>query len=115
MAHFAELDSNDIVIRVVVTDNSMTNEGYDWLVENLGGRWVQTSYNGNIRKNFASIGYSYNAELDAFIRPKPFPSWQLIEETCQWEAPIAYPTNGFTYAWNESKLDWEIADFSESN
>jgi hypothetical protein len=114
MAHFAELDENNIVTRVLVTDNDAPNEGYDWLVENLGGTWVKTSYNANIRKNYAGIGYSYDEELDAFIPPKPFASWLLDEESCLWVAPVAYPTDGFTYLWNEEELDWELADFSES-
>ena len=115
MAHFAELDENNIVIRVLVTDNNDPNgdEGYQWLIDNLGGTWVQTSYNRNFRKNFAAIGYSFDFERDAFIPPKPFPSWQLIEETLHWEAPKPYPTDGFTYTWNEAQLAWELADFSE--
>jgi hypothetical protein len=113
MAHFAEIDENNVVIQILVTDNNAPNEGYDWLVENLGGTWVQTSYNGNIRKNFAGIGFTYNSELDAFIAPKPFDSWLLDEETCQWKSPTPYPTDGFTYFWNEAELAWELADFSE--
>jgi hypothetical protein len=112
MAHFAEV-KNNIVVRVLVTDNNASNEGYDWLVENLGGTWIQTSYNGTIRKNFAGIGYSYDPERDAFIAPKPFDSWVLNESTCQWQAPTTYPTDGFTYFWNEAELAWELADFSE--
>jgi hypothetical protein len=114
MAHFAEIENNS-VIRVLVTDNNAPNEGYDWLVENLGGTWIQTSYNGNIRKNFAGIGYTYDAERDAFIAPKPFDSWLLDEATCKWQAPTPYPTDGFTYFWNESDLAWELSDFSEPN
>jgi hypothetical protein len=89
MAHFAEIDENNIVLRVLVTDNNDPNgdEGHQWLVETLGGTWVKTSYNGNIRKNFAGIGFSYNEELDAFIAPKPFASWVLNEELAQWESP----------------------------
>ena len=113
MAHFAEIDENNIVIRVLVTDNNALKEGYDWLIENLGGTWIQTSYNATIRKNFAGIGFTYNQELDAFIPPKPFNSWLLDEETCRWNAPTPYPTDGFTYFWNESELAWELADFSE--
>jgi hypothetical protein len=113
MAHFAELDDNNIVIRVLVTDNEAPNEGYDWLVENLGGTWVQTSYNSKIRKNYAGVGFTYDSELDAFIPPKPFPSWILVKKTCQWKPPIPYPTDGFTYSWNEEQLDWELVDFSE--
>jgi hypothetical protein len=113
MAHFAELDDNNIVIRVLVTDNEAPKEGYDWLIENLGGIWVKTSYNANIRKNFAGIGFTYDSERDAFIAPKPYDSWILDESTCRWEAPTPYPTNGFTYRWNEANLAWELQDFSE--
>jgi hypothetical protein len=106
LAHFAELDENNIVTRVLVTDNSFPNEGYDWLVENLGGTWVKTSYNATIRKNYAGIGFSYDAELDAFISPKPFDSWLLNEETAQWEAPVAYPEDGLVHEWDETIVDW---------
>lgn len=106
MAHFAELDENNIVLRVLVTDNDYPNEGYDWLVENLGGTWVQTSYNGNIRKNFAGVGYTYDSDRDAFIEPQPFESWELDEETCRWVAPVPYPTDGKIYTWNEETLNW---------
>jgi hypothetical protein len=113
MAHFAEIDENNLVIRVLVTDNDAPNEGYDWLVENLGGTWIKTSYNGKIRKNFAGIGFTYNEELDSFVAPQPFPSWKLDKRNSQWKAPVAYPTDGFTYFWNEEGLTWELADFSE--
>jgi hypothetical protein len=106
MAHFAELDENNIVTRVLVTDNDFPNEGYDWLVENLGGRWVQTSYNATIRKNFAGIGFSYDETRDAFIPPKPFESWLLNEDTCNWEAPKPYPTDGKLYNWDEESQEW---------
>lgn len=106
MAHFAELDENNVVTRVLVTSNEMPNEGYDWLIENLGGTWVQTSYNANIRKNFAGIGFTYDEELDAFIAPKPFDSWVLDQQTCKWEAPIPYPEDGKAYSWDESQLNW---------
>ena len=69
MSHFAELDENNVVVRVLVGDNNMPNEGYDWFVENLGGRWVQTSYNGNFRGRFAGIGFTYDEELDVFKAP----------------------------------------------
>jgi hypothetical protein len=115
MAHWAELDQENKVIRVLVGDNNdpAGDEGYSWLIKNLGGTWLKTSYNGTIRKNYAGIGFTYNEELDAFIAPKPFHSWSLNQETCQWEAPVPYPTDGFTYFWNEEELDWELADFSE--
>jgi hypothetical protein len=106
MAHFAELDENNIVVRVLVTDNDFPNEGYDWLVETLGGTWVQTSYNATIRKNFAGVGFTYDEALDAFIPPKPYASWSLNEETCLWEAPTPYPTDGKNYNWDEKTQDW---------
>ena len=107
MSHWAEVDENNVVLRVLVGDNNMPNEGYDWFVENLGGRWVQTSYNGNIRKNFAGIGYTYDEALDAFIPPKPFESWTLNEETALWQSPVPYPQDGRLYEWNEEALAWD--------
>ncbi len=106
MAHFAELDANNIVLRVLVTDNDFPNEGYDWLIQTFGGTWVQTSYNATIRKNFAGIGFTYDADRDAFIPPKPYDSWQLDEDTCRWVAPVAYPDNGKIYKWDEDALVW---------
>ena len=78
-------------------------------MNSLGGTWENTSYNGNIRKNDAGIGYSYDSERDAFIPPKPFDSWTLNEETCRWEAPVPYPTDGKVYSWNEDITNWEEA------
>ena len=117
MSHWAELDENNNVLRVVVGNNNDPNgdEGYRWLLDNLGGRWVQTSYNGNFRKRFAGIGYIYDYERDAFILPKPFDSWLLDEENCQWQPHIAYPTDGFTFEWNDSELGWDILNYSEPN
>ena len=109
MSHFAELDENNIVIRVLVGDNDMPNEGYDWFVENLGGRWVQTSYNRSFRKNFAAVGFSYDEELDAFIAPQPYESWVLDEE-CKWVAPKPYPTDDRMYKWDESSQEWRSVD-----
>jgi len=106
MSHFAEIDENNIVLRVLVGDNDMPNEGYDWFVENLGGTWIKTSYNGSIRKNYAGVGYTYDEERDAFISPKPFESWTLNETTCQWQSPIPYPQDGRIYSWNEESLSW---------
>jgi hypothetical protein len=116
MAHWAEIDEQNTVLRVIVGDNNDPNgdEGYQWILDNLGGTWIKTSYNANIRKNFAGIGFTYDLERDAFIPPKPYPSWQLIEETCQWKSPIEYPDDGFTYEWNESELSWNLMDFSGS-
>jgi hypothetical protein len=108
MAHWAELDENNIVVRVTVGDNNDPNgdEGYQWLIDNLGGTWVKTSYNATIRKKFAGIGDAFDEQLDAFISPQPYASWILNEETCQWEAPVPYPTDGIMYIWNEDSLNW---------
>jgi hypothetical protein len=84
MSHWAELDATNKVIRVVVGDNNDPDEGYQWLLDNLGGTWVKTSYNGNIRKNYAGIGYTYDATRDAFIPPKCHAIAQLDENTCRW-------------------------------
>lgn len=108
MAHWAETDENNVVIRVTTGDNNDPNgdEGYQWLVDNLGGTWIQTSYNATFRKNYAGIGYTYNADLDAFIAPQPFDSWVLNQTTCKWEAPTKMPTDGKDYAWEESTKSW---------
>ena len=109
MAHFAQIDENNIVTQVLVVPDNAEDRGQDYLANDLGlgGTWVQTSYNNNIRKNYAGIGFTYDEEKDAFIAPKPFPSWVLDEETCRWEAPVAYPTDGIMYTWNEDDTDWE--------
>ena len=89
MSHWAELDENNIVLRVTVGDNNDPNgdEGYQWLLDNLGGTWVQTSYNGNIRKNYAGIGFTYDELRDAFIAPKPDTAIGFDEDKCQWIMP----------------------------
>jgi hypothetical protein len=112
MAHFAEIDSDNKVIRVLVTDNAdlAGDEGYSFLVNTFGGTWIKTSYNGNIRKNFAGPGMSYDSERDAFIPIKPFDSWVLNESTCQWEAPVAKPTDGLYYIWVEANKKWTLVD-----
>lgn len=84
MAHWAEIDKDNIVLRVTVGDNNDPDEGYQWLIDNLGGTWIKTSYNNRIRKNFAGIGYTYDSTRDAFIAPKPEGDWELDEETCRW-------------------------------
>lgn len=84
MSHWAELDENNVVIRVTVGDNNDADEGYQWLLDNLGGTWVKTSYNGNIRKRFAGIGFTYDVARDAFIPPKCHDEAQLDETTCLW-------------------------------
>ena len=115
MAHFAQLDSNNVVTNVIVVDNSDIvdgngNEsediGVQFCVNLLGGTWKQTSYNGNIRKNYAAIGYTYDSTKDAFIPPKPFNSWTLNETTCIWEAPTSYPDDGNIYYWDEDTTSW---------
>lgn len=136
MAHWAQIDENNIVVQVLVTDNNDPNgdEGYQFLLDNFGGTWLQTSYNtiGNVhleggtpfRKNFAGIGFTYDEGKDAFIPPKPYNSWILDEETCDWVAPIPKPADGIIenfeitnpdelpegfkiYHWNEDIVNWE--------
>jgi hypothetical protein len=115
VAHFAELDENNVVKRVIVVANKDTadadgNEkesiGVAFCQKLLGGKWVQTSYNGSIRKNYAGIGYTYDTALDAFVPPKPFPSWVLNSDTAQWEAPVPMPTDGKKYSWDEASQSW---------
>ena len=110
MAHWAEIDENNIVLRVTVGDNDDPNgdEGYQWLIDNLGGTWLKTSYNNNIRKNFAGIGYRYDEERDSFIPPKEFESWTLDEETCQWVPPTPAPNDGKSYYWDEATTSWTM-------
>jgi hypothetical protein len=120
MAHFAKLGVGNIVETVVVVSNDIaTTEqaGVDFLNNLYKSRdvWKQTSYNGNIRKNFAGKGFKYDQTRDAFIPPKPFNSWTLNEDTCIWEAPVAMPTltqeqidNNNYYRWNEENLTWEL-------
>jgi hypothetical protein len=106
MSHWAEIDENNTVLRVLVGNNSEPDEG-EAFMNSLGGTWVKTSYNGNIRKNFAGIGFTYDAGRDAFIPPKPYESWLLNEDTCLWEAPVPYPNDGVMYTWNEELADWQ--------
>lgn len=119
MAHFAELDNNDVVLRVIVVSNADTSTPDGTEVESIGvafcqrlfgGNWKQTSYNGNFRKRYAGIGYTYNSDLDAFIPPKPYPSWILNETTAEWEAPVPYPTDGKVYFWDEGTLSWQLVE-----
>ena len=110
MSHWAELDEDNKVIRVTVGDNNDPNgdEGYQWLVDNLGGRWIKTSYNNSIRGTYASIGYSYNEEEDIFISPQPFPSW--TRNGSFWKAPVERPEDDGNYIWNESTVSWDLAE-----
>lgn len=105
MSHWAEIDENNTVLRVLVGNNNEPDEGESF-VNSLGGNWIKTSYNARIRKNYAGIGFQYDAERDAFIPPKPFSSWILDEETCQWQAPTSKPTDGKKYYWSEVDLNW---------
>lgn len=119
MAHFAQLDENDIVINVCVVDNADIIDGNGDEDESLGiallkgilgsdTKWKQTSYNGSLRKNFAGIGYQYNNILDAFIAPKPFDSWILNTLGCYYEAPAKLPDSDNLYDWDEDSRQWVI-------
>ena len=121
MGHFAKV-SNGIVTRVIVAEADFFNN----FVDDSPGQWIQTSYNTRggvhyvpntsepsedqskaLRKNYAGIGYTYDATKDAFIPPQPFNSWTLNEDTCLWDSPVAYPEDGKLYKWNEEILNWE--------
>jgi len=117
MAHFAEIDLNNVVERVIVVHNNellddngneVEQKGIDFCKSLFGGTWIQTSYNGNFRKNFAGKNFTYDSKLDAFIPPKPYNSWLLDEETCLWEAPVSYPEDENTYVWDEDLTDWKL-------
>jgi hypothetical protein len=116
MAHFAEIDQNNVVLRVIVVDNRDTSTPDGTEVESIGvafcqrlfgGNWFKTSYNGNIRKNYAGIGFTYDSGRDAFIPPTPFPSWLLNEDTCLWYSPVPRPEDGKFYSWNEQTQQWD--------
>lgn len=108
MAHAAQIDDNGLVLQVLVVPDAQESRIQEYLADDLGlgGTWVQTSYNATIRKNYAGIGYTYDSARDAFIAPQPYASWVLNEDICQWEALIAYPTDGLMYQWDESITDW---------
>ena len=108
MAHWAEIDQDNIVLRVTVGDNNDVDEGYQWLIDNLGGTWIKTSYNNSIRGTYAGVGFYYNEEEDIFITPQPYPSW--IRNGSFWEAPIDRPEDDGIYNWNESTLSWDLAE-----
>ena len=112
MAYFAQLDRTNKVIGVhVVNDDVVVNEsvGVEFLTQLLGGNgWFKQTYiDGSYRKNYAGIDYSYDGTKDAFIAPKPYPSWTLNESTCLWESPVAYPDDGKHYAWDEPNKEWD--------
>jgi hypothetical protein len=115
MAHFAEIGLNNTVMRVIVVNNEECKDqfgneseiiGAKFCNNLFGGVWLQTSYNGNIRKNYAGIGYTYDSTRDAFIPPRPYASWLLDEQTCQWNPPTPYPNDENHYQWDESTLTW---------
>lgn len=121
MAHFAEIDENNIVKKVIVVHNNelldendveQEQKGIEFCVSHFGGNWVQTSYNGSFRKNYAGIGWTYDPIRDAFIPKQPFDSWVLNEDTCRYEAPLPYPndTENF-YIWDENVLNWKKVVF----
>ncbi|NDB61910.1 hypothetical protein EB001_26235 [bacterium] len=119
MAHFAKLDDHNIVLDVNVVNNDTIDNlpfpesepvGVAFLTEWSGGytNWKQTSYNANFRKNYAGVNFVYDATLDAFIPPKPYPSWLLNTQTCLWQAPIPYPNDGKLYSWDEATQTWVV-------
>ena len=120
MAHFAQLDSNNVVTQVIVVGNKDTADangvekehiGAAFCEKLFGGNWKQTSYNGSIRKNYAGVGYTYNVSLDAFVPPKPYASWVLNNDTAQWEAPTPMPNDDKKYSWDEATTSWvEMAE-----
>ena len=116
MAHFAQLDDNNMVLQVIVVHNNdcLGDDGNESESTGIafcqslfpGTRWRQTSYNGNIRKNYAGIGFQYNPTYDAFIAPQPYPSWVIDEATCRWVAPTTMPIDGKLYSWDEPTISW---------
>lgn len=102
MSNFAQIDKNGTVQRVIVAEQDFINSG----AVGDPSSWVKTSYHGNIRKNFAGIGYAYDLKRDAFIPPQPYFSWNLNENTCRWEPPIPIPIDGKRYAWDEKTKNW---------
>lgn len=119
MAHFAQLDGNSTIVRVIVVSNDVLQDlpfpaseplgvAFCQSLFGSGSIWKQTSYNNKFRKNYAGIGFTYDPILDAFISPKPYPSWSLNTTTCKWDAPIPYPNDGNIYEWDEATLSWVL-------
>jgi hypothetical protein len=118
MAHFAQLDENNVVLQViVVSNNELLDNGVESEAKGIafceslfpGTAWLQTSYSGSIRKNYAGSGFTYDAQRNAYIPPQPFSSWTLNETTCQWVAPVPHPQDGQIYVWNETAQGWALA------
>jgi len=118
MAHFAQLNENNVVTQVIVVSNTDTADadgvekehiGAAFCERLLGGTWKQTSYNGNIRKNYAGIGYIYHEDIDAFVPPKPYSSW-VLNADAQWEAPTPMPQDDKMYSWDEATMSWVQVD-----
>ena len=105
MTHYAKVQDG-IVTQVIVAEP----EFFNTFVDSSAGEWIQTSYTGSIRKNYAGIGFTYNTELDAFIPPQTYASWILNKDTCTWEAPVPYPADSNEYIWNEETQSWELID-----
>ena len=103
MSHFAEIDKDNVVQRVIVAEQDFINSG----AVGDSFNWVQTSYNNNFRKNYAGVGYTYDKTRDAFIAPKPYPSWMLDDDTCKWNAPTAHPDDDKQYSWDEDTTSWK--------
>ena len=118
MSHFAQINESNQVVQVIVAEQDFIDTGLVGSPSN----WIQTSYNTfanthrlggtPLRKNYAGIGYSYDSVRDAFIPPQPFPSWTLVEETCNWEAPVTYPTDGNMYMWDEATTTWIVSSYA---
>jgi|TARA_R110000737_G_scaffold190536_2_gene212215 hypothetical protein len=106
MAHFAELDENNIVLRVVVVDDEHEADGENWCANFFGGgNWKQTSYNNRIRYNYAGIDYTFDPVADAFYGPQPYPSW-VLDAAYLWQSPVPYPDDDGLYEWDEAQLNW---------
>lgn len=119
MAHFAEIGLNNVVLRVIAINNNelldsdgvqQESKGLEFCRNLLGGTWIQTSYNGSIRKNFAATGYTYNSSLDAFIPPQPYENWLLDENSAQWVSPVEYPNDENSYEWDEETSNWKLME-----
>jgi hypothetical protein len=113
-AYYAQLDVSNVVVRVVVIDDSieqgMESQGISWCQNFFGGGvWLKTTPDRSLRKNYAGPGYSYRSDIDAFVPPSPYPSWVLNLSTAQWQSPVAYPNDGKIYSWNETTQAWQLS------